>query len=414
MSCALKPTGQWSPATVPGFFLILLLFFTGRLMLLLAFPLENLIAYSDYRYFFNSAALSQAGGCALFTGSQAGCFPFIHYWYEYPPIYPYLNLTFYYLSGQQLKNYIFIQSFTLLLFECGNLYLLYRLAWALYDRERAMTTAWIYSALFIPIFFLFSNFEALTTFLILLSLYSLVKSKHKLLALALGLGTMLKFLPIILLATVLRVRGIKAALIYGAAVAAISLVILLPFALLNFDYTLASLQAQFSKSSYQTVWALIDGNTATGNFGPLADHFDVAKATEPVNNPARFPTWLTFIPFALLGFFIFKRPITLLDNSLDAVIFTTLTFTIFFLWSRGWSPQWQTFLIPLLLLALPYRRAVLFIILLGFVNLLEWPVILSRGLTQLLPITIFARTLIFALLAVELYQRLAVKREREG
>ena len=68
--------------------------------------------------------------------------------------------------------------------------------------------------------------------------------------------------------------------------------------------------------------------------------------------------------------------------------------------------QWQTFLIPLLLLSLPYRRAVLFIILLGFVNLLEWPVILSRGLTELLPITIFARTFIFILLGIDLYQRM--------
>jgi len=138
----------------------------------------------------------------------------------------------------------------------------------------------------------------------------------------------------------------------------------------------------------------------------LIDHFDAAKAAEPVNNPARIPTWLSFIPFALLGLFIFTRPQMLTDANLDTVIFTTLTFIIFILWSQGWSPQWQTFLIPLLLLSLPYRRAVLFIILLGFVNLLEWPVILSRGLTELLPITIFARTFIFILLGLDLYQRM--------
>lgn len=375
-------------------------------MLLLAYPPENLIVYSDYQYFFNSAELSRADGCTLFTGSRDGCFPFIDFWYEYPPIYPYLNLAFYFLSGQQLKNYIFVQAFTLLLFECGNLYLLYRLAVSLYDKAQAITLAWIYSALFIPIFFLFSNFDALTTFLILLALYGLIKSKNKLLGVALSLGVMLKFLPVILLATILRRRGIKVVLIYGAVVVGISLIILLPFALVNPDYTQASLQSQFSKSSYQTVWALVDGNFTTGNFGPLADHFIPAKATEPVNNPARIPAWLTLIPFALLGLFVLTRPRVLPDSNLDAVIFTALTFVIFFLWSRGWSPQWQTFLIPLLLLSLPYRRAVLFIILLGFVNLLEWPVILSRGLTQLLPITIMARTFIFSVLGLDLYQRM--------
>ena len=129
-----------------------------------------------------------------------------------------------------------------------------------------------------------------------------------------------------------------------------------------------------------------------------------AKAGQPVNNPARIPTWLTIIPFGLLGLYVFTRPRTLSDVNLDAVIFTTLTFVIFFLWSQGWSPQWQTFLIPLLLLAFPEKRAVLFIVVLGFINFLEWPIILSRGMPQLLPITIISRTIILGLLAYELYR----------
>jgi hypothetical protein len=217
---------------------------------------------------------------------------------------------------------------------------------------------------------------------------------------------MVKFLPVILLATLWRARGLKSALIYGLVTLLISLVIFGPFALLNPRMTLASLQAQAGKSSYQTVWALIDGNYTTGNFGPLDDHFEPAKATQPVNNPAQFPTWLTLIPFGLLGLFVLTRPRVLADPDLDAVLFTTLTFVIFFLWSQGWSPQWQTFLIPLLLLSFPAGRAVLFIIVLGFINFLEWPVILSRGLTELLPLTIIIRTLILLLLGWELYQRL--------
>ena len=52
----------------------------------------------------------------------------------------------------------------------------------------------------------------------------------------------------------------------------------------------------------------------------------------------------------------------------------------------------------------------LFIIVLGFINFLEWPVILSRGLNQLLPLTIIIRTLIFVLIAYELYQMLTRKK----
>lgn len=363
--------------------------------MLLAFPPENLIFYGDYQHYFNLADLT-----------QHGFYPFVHYWYEFPPIFPYLNIVVYLLAGQQLKNYIVILAFVLLLVECGNLYLLYRLALILRGRAAAIQLAWIYTALFIPVFFWLGNFDALTTFFILLSIYALIQNKNKLLGLALALGTMVKFLPVILLATVWRSRGLKSAFVYGAVIIVISSIIFLPFILLNPHMTLASLGAQAGKSSYETVWALLDGNTTTGNFGPIADHFDVAKAMQPVNNPPRVPSWLTFIPFGLLGLYILTRPRALSDAKFDAVIFTTLTFIIFLLWSPGWSPQWQTFLIPLLLLCFPEKRAVLFIIALGFINFLEWPVMLSRGMNQLLPITIIARTLLWILIGVELFQML--------
>ena len=399
------PSQQHSAGTV-SFSLILVLFLSSRLMMLLAFPLENLITYGDYQHYFNLASLSRAGGCTIFVGTEQGCYPFIDYWYEFPPIFAYMNIAIYSLAGAQLKNYIFLLSLVLLLVECGNLYLLYRLAFGLFGRSRALNSAWIYTALFIPIFFWLGNFDALTTFFILLGLYSIITNRKIVLGLALGLGTMTKFIPALLIATVGRAHGIKPALLYTGTTLAISLVILGPFVALSPRFTLASLGAQAGKSSYLTVWALVDGNRTTGNFGPLIDHFEPAKADQPISNPARIPRWLSLLPFLLLGLYIFIRPVTLPDRNLDSVIFTTLAFVIFFLWSQGWSPQWQTFLIPLLLLALPEKRAVLFIVALGFVNFLEWPVILSRGLNDLLPLTIIIRTLILVVLAIELYQKL--------
>ncbi len=84
------------------------------------------------------------------------------------------------------------------------------------------------------------------------------------------------------------------------------------------------------------------------------------------------------------------------------------------MWSKGWSPQWQLFLIPLLLLSLPLQRATMFVLVLGFVNLLEWPVILSRGLTGLSPLTVVIRTLILILLAWELYQQMRKPANQEA
>jgi hypothetical protein len=383
------------PAPPPGIWLIAGLFVSSRLMLLLAFPPENLITYGDYQHYFNVAALSRAGH-----------FPFLHYWYEFPPIFPWLNLAVYTLAGATLKNYIILLALVLLAVDTANLYLLYRLAFGLYGRARAITTAWIYTALFIPIFFWLGNFDALTTFFILLGLHALTRNKKALLGGALGLGAMVKIVPVLLLAPLWRWRGLKTALLYGAITVAIGGLFYLPFGLVSPELTLASMQAQARKSSYQTVWALLDGNLTTGNFGPLSDHFDPAKATAPLNNPPVIPGWLTLIPFGAMGLYVLTRPRALPDPALDAVIFTAFTFGLFVLWSPGWSPQWQTFLIPLLLLALPESRAAMFIIVLGFINFLEWPVILSRGMTGLLPVTIIARTLILALLTWELWRQL--------
>jgi hypothetical protein len=55
------------------------------------------------------------------------------------------------------------------------------------------------------------------------------------------------------------------------------------------------------------------------------------------------------------------------------------------------------YLIPLFLLALDWRNARLLTVTLVLVNLLEWPVLLSRGWFQLLPVTVIVRTLLLLL-----------------
>jgi hypothetical protein len=380
---------------LPGDFpLILLLFLSARLMMLMIWPAENLTLYGDYRYYFDLASLSEAGHI-----------PFIHYWSEHAPLFPFLNLALYQLSGGVLKNHVLLTSLAMLVFEAGSLILLYLLANDIRDKNQAVQVSWVYAVLYVPAFMWLSTFEAMTAFFVLLALFFSRRNRLWLTGLVVGLGTMTKLLPIVLLAMVWRTHGWRAALIGGLAALLVCAVVLGPLLALSPDYTLASLQAQMGKSSWQTVWALIDGNVEnTGNFGPIADRFDPAKARQMLHNPPRLPSWLTLIPFALLGLFIFTRP--LVRDRHDGLIFSTLTIIIFFLWSKGWSPQWQMFLIPLLLLTLPLRRAVMFVIVLGFVNLLEWPVILSRGLWELLPLTVIIRTLIFVLLVWELYRQI--------
>ena len=382
--------------------LILSLFIGFRLMLLMAWPAETLTQYGDYQYYYNLAALSEMGRL-----------PFLGYWSEYPPIFPFLSVALYQLSGGVFKNYALLLSLTMLAFETGSLMLLYRMVSEIRDNNQATWVSGIYIVLFIPVFIWLGTFEAMTAFFVLLTLFALRRGQSWLSGIAIGLAVVIKVLPILLLATVWRKRGWRAALVAGLLALLVCVVVLVPLLILSPDYTLASLQSQGSKSSWQTVWALLDGNAAnTGIFGPVADHFDPVKARTQLYNPSRLPTWLTLIPFALLGLFIFTRPV--LRHADDPFIFAALTFTMFFLWAKGWSPQWQLFLIPLLLLSLPMQRAVLFVLALGFINLLEWPLLLSRGLTELLPLTIVARTIVLVLLAWELYQQMTRLPEPTG
>lgn len=87
-------------------------------------------------------------------------------------------------------------------------------------------------------------------------------------------------------------------------------------------------------------------------------------------------------------------------SNIQYPIFITLTWALFLLWSKGWSPQWQMMLFPLVLLAFPGRNGVLFCVLFGMLNFLEWPILLSRGMIGWLWLTVSIRTVLLLGLAV--------------
>ncbi len=375
-----------------GFLLILILFVAFRLMMALAYPPEALTSYSDYPYFYALADLA-----------RQGYYPLLHYWYEYPPLFPYLSQAVYAVTTGY-HAYATLLAMVMLVFEAGNLCLLYLIADRVHDRETGLKVAWIYSCLLVPVFFLWNGLDSLSLFFMLLSLWWLLRNRHAFSAVALGLGLMTKYLPGILLATVWRFVRRRKALAYTLIAAAVAVAILLPFAVASPSYTLASLRSQAGKSSWQTVWALIDGNYTTGLFGPVADHLDPAKAGLQQHNPSRIPWFITVPAFGLIYLYLFSRPVDT-DDPKALLSFSGMTFCLFFLWSKGWSPQWQMMLIPLILLVFPNGHGVLYCLVLGFVNFLEWPVILSRGLNHLLVVTVPLRTLLVLLLLLEFYRQ---------
>jgi hypothetical protein len=378
----------------------LLLFVTFRLMMLVTFLPQDLTRFGDYPYYYSLARFSDDGHL-----------PFIHYWSEYPPVFPFLSIAIYYfsrlVSGGSYEAYVYLFGGLMVAFDTGVLWLFLRLARRLWGEERALQLGWTYSLLFVPLVFCWWTFEGITAFSILLALVLLVEGHERGSAVAVGLGTMTKLVPLLILPAVVRTRPPRRWLFYTLVVGVVVVAIAGPLLWVGGPYAVASFRSIIARGSYETVWALIDGNLGTGLLGAATDHFDLAKATAPTGNPARVPEWLKTGLFGLLCLFIFLRA-NLRDNPRQLVAFVCLTLVVFFLWSKGWSPQWQVFLFPLILLALPHRQGLLFVLTLSAVNLAEWPVLLGRGLNEWLWVTVLLRTGLFVLLAVELWRRVRV------
>ena len=224
------------------------------------------------------------------------------------------------------------------------------------------------------------------------------------LALALGLAT--KFFPgLALLAGWRRFSARRLALLVIVSL----LPMLLSFALLwlaSPELTAASIRAQGSKGSWESIWALIDGNIRTGSFGALPERLDPARATQAVGNPAVIPPLASLVVFGGLGVFALLRFRAETDSRAfdrQSIALVGFAWSVFALWSPGWSPQWVLYLLPLILLALPERQAFLLAAVLIMVNLLEWPVLLSRGYFDGLWATILLRTLILLVMSASFY-----------
>lgn len=358
------------------------LFILARLMLYMALPLDALHGYGDFVTFFSVA--------------QIPGWPFLDYWVEFPPVFPFLSEILFRLSGGQQHVYTYLLILILLGADAGNLYFFQRLASRFWQEDELFHRMVVYLVVLIALPYAWWYFDSLAVLCLLAGLTYVVENKDVRAGIVWGVGALIKFLPLLGLAALWRHRNNGRLL----RIAIISIAIMVAgFAnlwVVSPEFTRASISSQASKGSWETIWALIDGNLSTGNFGPLVERLDPALASRPVGNPPTVPGWATLPVFLLAGVAILLRAKTPLHNPVAAV---GLAASLFFLWSPGWSVQWVLFLLPSILISLDWRNAMLLSTTLILVNLLEWPVLLSRGFFNLLPVSILVRTLLFLLAA---------------
>lgn len=411
MRRARREDGGLSLAGLLGDFrLLLVLFVSFRLCMLLVYPPllieggeRGATAGGDFLTYYQLGALS-----------ERGLLPFRDWWSEFPPIPSALNVTLYQLAGRaSYSGFAALYALLMLACEVGTLALVRRIGSRLHGAATGMALAWIYALLLTPALMLWWTFEPLVALLLLLALAWLLEGRRDRSAVAAGIGALVKFTPAVTLAAALRFRPVRWSARYAAVTLGLFAGVYVLLLLQNSAMTLPSLSAQAGKASYQTVWALLDGNYRTGNFGPIEERLDPANAARSQGNPAVIPGPLRLLAAAAIGLAVFVRTRRFDDRG--TVAFSALALLLFFLQAQGWSPQWLAQLVPLLLLCFPSRDGVMALIVLQFVVYAEYPFLWMRtgdtggvitgALVLPYVMLVLARTAILAAFGVALYRR---------
>ncbi len=407
------------------FALILTLFVAFRAMTLLAFrPGGQVLDFSDFYWYREFAQLT-----------RQGYIPYVNLWTTYPPLFPFLMIGLWRISSLlppwEFPNLWFslLLGGTFLLFETGNLVLIYAIARRLSDQRTALRSAWFYTALFTPVYTLTGWFESYPLFFFLLSLYLLLRRRPLWSALTTGVGFMIKLIPLILLPIGVRVckstnqRIGKSAnqplgrmgairrfadsqirrfadLIFYVGVFGLTVVAIgLPFYLLNPRLVWGPLVISGVREPWETVWALLEGKFGYGVI-PL-DMRNVAW-TPATGAGSSLPWFWVTLTFGLIYLWAYTRPFDW-KAPRNVVAFTGFTLTLFMLYSKGYSPQWLGWVLAFVALLLPNLRGAFYAVVTGLLNLIEANVFFTIVPDEhwLLTVTVGLRTLIFVLLAVE-------------
>jgi hypothetical protein len=403
------------------FLLILILFVSFRMLAVLLFRPGGFIAdFSDYDFYLEWGRLSARGYRA-----------YDNLWTAYPPLFPLLMQAAYDLSARippWIDPRFFFHTLlgmALLIFETGNLILIYRLSLKLTPAgEDAMLPPILYALLFAPVYTLLGWFEPMPLFFMLLGLDLLLSARLGHWgwvgsALAAALGFLTKLTPALLLPVAIRWLGSKLSLLaargewfnprspgnllrpilYTLIFVGTVIGVGYPLVRDNPSLALSSFRVQDIRPPWQSLWALIDGYFGYG-LVPL-DMRNLSGLAGPLWE-SRLPwTWIT-LGFLLLYLWLYTRPYDW-SRPRTPIAFAAVSVIWLFLYSKGWSPQFVVWVLAFTVLLLPTLRGIVIAVALTVANVIEANLFLIMLPDQhwLLWGTVLTRTILLILLSVD-------------
>ena len=339
-----------------------------------------------------------------------GLQPYLDYWVEYPPVFPWLASGLKLLSvplGGDEPAFQVLFSLTMVVFEAGILWLIHAIAVRVWDEPRGLVTAAAYAALFYPIYIANRHFESIAVFFLLLGVYLVIRELRHTAVLAISLGMLTKLFPAAALPALLAGQSwTRRARYVGLLVTAVAGA-LAPLALVGREFFVASWQTMLMRPGWETVWALADGYFGFGWIHRYRQTPDTALEFNYTPDLPAAAWWgaagLVAVIYAVLA--LRRSP----PNPAAVVWTSGLALVAFALYLRGWSPQFMVWILPFVLLAYPGGRGYLLATGLSLLALLENPVyfvLLADDHSWTLWIVVIARTLAIGALGAVFARRL--------
>lgn len=356
--------------------------------------------WTQYLYFRSVAQLT-----------DGGYYPLINHWIEYPPIFPWLEALLYRAASAitlEPARFVIFYGLLGLVFvaaEIGVLVMVYRLAGRLYDETTAVISAFTFAVTSLPTYIIYGWFDSIAAFFFFWGLHALVSGKWRQSAVAVALGGLTKLFPLFLVAVAFKVLpGPRKKISYVLLVVGLAMLPYALFALHRADIVAASLRWLANKSTYETVWALMEGYTSYGVAPAAMDFIDPATA-ERVYHAGRVPWTMVTLLFGLAGLFIYLRPLRP-PQVKGAVVLAGIIMQMMLLYLKGFSPQFIIWFLPLIPLIIPNAKGLLYSAGISVLNVLEFPVYFTflEGEIWVISTIIIARTILCAMIAFEYWQ----------